>query len=95
MGDWVACPHCGERIRKDAKSCRHCGSDDRTGWSEATYLDGIDLPEEGDYEDGLEREGFARSPAKGAPGFRDRLVLGAVSLVLIAIFAAWLLRAAF
>jgi hypothetical protein len=95
MGDWVACPHCGEKIRKDAVSCRHCGSDDRTGWSEATYLDGIDLPEAGDYEDGLEREGFAKGSAKGTPGFRDRLVLGAVSVFLIVIFAAWLLRAAF
>lgn len=95
MGDWVACPHCGEKIRKDAASCRHCGSDDRTGWSEATYLDGVDLPEEGDYEDGLEREGFAKRSSKGASGFRDRLVLGVVSVFLIVIFAAWLLRAAF
>ncbi len=95
MGDWVACPHCGEKIRKDAASCRHCGSDDRTGWSEATYLDGIDLPEEGDYEDGLEREGFIKRSAKRSSGFRDRLVLGAVSVFLIAVFAVWLLRAAF
>jgi hypothetical protein len=86
-GDWVACPHCGERIKREAKSCRHCGSDDSTGWSEATYTDGIYLPEEGDYEEGLEREGF-RKPAGGP----NRWVTGAVSLALILIFALWLLR---
>lgn len=96
MGDWVACPHCGEKIKKDAAACRHCGSDDRTGWSEATYLDGIDLPEAEDYEDGLEREGFSRPKrTSGTPGMRDRLVLGAVSLLLVLIFVGWLLRAAF
>lgn len=90
MGDWVACPHCGEKIKRDATACRHCGSDDSTGWSDVTYMDGIDTPEEGDYEDGLEREGFSKPNPK-----RDRLVLGAISLVLIAIFATLLLRGAF
>jgi hypothetical protein len=88
--DWVACPHCGERIRRDAKACRHCGSDERTGWSESTYLDGIDLPEEGDYDAGLEREGF-RKPAAGA----GRWLTGAVATLLILLFLAWLLRGIF
>jgi uncharacterized membrane protein YvbJ len=88
--DWVACPHCGERIERDAKSCRHCGSDDRTGWSDDTYMDGIDLPETGDYEDGLEREGF-RKPAR-PPG---RMASALVSAALILIFALWLLRGFF
>jgi uncharacterized membrane protein YvbJ len=90
MGDWVACPHCGEQIKRDAAACRHCGSDDRTGWSDATYMDGIDTPEAGDYEDGLENEGFTKPNPT-----RDRLVLGAVSLVLVALFLAWMLRSAF
>jgi hypothetical protein len=88
--DWVACPHCGEPISRKAAACRHCGSDDRTGWSEDTYLDGIDLPEAGDYEDGLEAEGF-RKPGPTP----NRLVLGAVSLAIIAVFALWLLRGVF
>lgn len=94
MGDWVACPHCGEKIRRDAVSCRHCGSDDRTGWSEATYLDGLDLPEEGDYEEGLEREGF-RGPAGGKGVTVNKLVMGLVSAFLILVFLGFLLRSAF
>jgi hypothetical protein len=90
MGDWVACPHCGERIKRDATACRHCGSDDSTGWSNDTYMDGIDTPEAGDYEDGLEREGF-RKPAAGGSG----MLIGVVSTVLIVLFALWLLRGAF
>jgi hypothetical protein len=85
--DWVACPHCGGRIKRDAAACRHCGSDDRTGWSDDTYMDGIDVPEPGDYEEGLEAEGFT-GPAK-PPG---RLLIAAVSVVLVLLFALWLLR---
>ena len=87
--DWVACPHCGEEIKRNAKVCRHCGSDDRTGWSQDTYLDGVDLPEEGEYEDGLEQEGF-RKPVGG----RGRILIAAVALLLILLFATWLLRQA-
>jgi hypothetical protein len=87
LGDWVACPHCGEKIKRDARSCRHCGSDDSTGWSNATYLDGVDLPEEDDYEEGLENEGFKAPKGKGG-----RLAMAAVSLVLVLIFLALLLR---
>ena len=85
--DWVACPHCGEEIRSDAKACRHCGSDENTGWSEDTYLDGVDLPEAGEYEDGLEAEGFRKAPKS-----KSRMLIGVVALTLIALFVAWLLR---
>ncbi|MCK5147035.1 zinc-ribbon domain-containing protein [bacterium] len=40
------CPHCGNTVPAKANSCPHCGSDEHTGWSEQTYLDGIDLPED-------------------------------------------------
>jgi uncharacterized membrane protein YvbJ len=88
--DWAACPQCGERIKRNAKSCRHCGSDDRTGWSDAAGLDSLDLPEPDDYDDGLEREGFR----KAKPDAR-RLIAGAVGSILILLFLSWLLRGMF
>jgi hypothetical protein len=90
--DWVACPHCGERIKRNAKACRHCGSDDSTGWSEATYLDGLDLPEAEDYDEGLEREGFARADGARSKAGPRRVVAGAVASILILLFLSWLLR---
>lgn len=39
-----------------ARACPHCGSDEKTGWSEKTYLDGIDLDDEYEYEDFIRRE---------------------------------------
>ena len=46
---FTVCPYCGEKIQKNAPSCPHCGSDESTGWSENTYLDGIDLGDDFDY----------------------------------------------
>lgn len=28
----IACPHCGEAIRRSAPACNRCGSDRATGW---------------------------------------------------------------
>lgn len=53
-------------------------------------MDGIDTPEEGDYEEGLEREGFSKPATK-----KDKIVLGAISSVLILLFLSWLIRAVF
>lgn len=40
------CPSCGEAVPAGARACPYCGADERTGWSEETYLDGVDLPED-------------------------------------------------
>ncbi len=32
-----------------AKSCPDCGACEKSGWGEDQYLDGVDLPEEGDF----------------------------------------------
>ncbi|NLW30169.1 MAG: zinc ribbon domain-containing protein [Fibrobacter sp.] len=52
------CTYCGEEISGNAKACPHCGSDEQTGWSDKTYLDGIDIPEIDDetYKDILHSE---------------------------------------
>jgi len=39
-----------------AKACPHCGSDENTGWSENTYLDGIGMYDEEDYRETLRKE---------------------------------------
>ena len=41
----VACPHCGEAVRRDARSCRHCGSDASTGWGDHGDDAEVELPE--------------------------------------------------
>ena len=52
----VNCPYCGECIPRNATACTHCGSDELTGWSDNTYLDGIDLDDEDDYDELRDRE---------------------------------------
>ena len=50
------CPLCGGEVDSKARACPHCGSDEKTGWSESTYLDGIDLYDDSDYEETIRRE---------------------------------------
>jgi len=57
------CPYCGETIPSNAAACPRCGSDERTGWSHNTYLDGIDLGDDFDYEEVCSNE-FTKGPSK-------------------------------
>ncbi|MCU0609175.1 MAG: zinc ribbon domain-containing protein [Chitinispirillaceae bacterium] len=86
--EMVPCPHCGEDIRKDASACPHCGSDDQTGWSEKTYLDGIELPDDIDYEELRENEFDELKPASGK-SFR----IAVVAAVVLAVFLLGILGA--
>ena len=52
----ISCANCGGPFNKDSKACPHCGSDEKTGWSENTYLDSIDLQDDVDYEDLVSKE---------------------------------------
>jgi len=49
--DSPLCPVCGQELKKNAKVCHSCGSDDSTGWNQNTYLDGLDLPDADEYEE--------------------------------------------
>jgi hypothetical protein len=58
----VVCPVCGENVPRGALACPECGADHNSGWREdADRYDGIDLPDEFDYEEFTRRE-FGGSP---------------------------------
>ncbi len=44
MSDYFICPNCGAEVPIKSLSCPECGSDEKTGWSEDTMYDGLDLP---------------------------------------------------
>ncbi len=82
---YFVCPNCGEELPANARVCPNCGSDENTGWSENTYLDGIDLPfDEDDYEEVKERElGGSKK------GFRVNWMAVIGIVVLAAMFVAF------
>ncbi|MCL2183509.1 MAG: hypothetical protein FWB85_08580 [Chitinispirillia bacterium] len=79
------CPVCGALLPANAKVCRDCGSDDTTGWSENTYMDGIDLPYGNDeYEEVKAKEfGEVNVNVRGKAGFRIdwKMVIGIIVLL--------------
>ena len=82
---YVVCPCCGHTITASCKACPSCGSDERTGWSEDTYLDGIALPDDDDYDDMLRREFGEAKPLTGYSGRRWVIAVAAVLLLLMAL----------
>jgi len=88
----VCCPHCGGEIASDAVSCRHCGSDSRTGWSGQTYLDGIDLPDDESYDEMVEREFGGGSAPRRRITVSWKAVVG---FILLALFAVMVVRGLF
>jgi hypothetical protein len=59
------CPVCGEDVPRGALACPECGADHNSGWREdAASYDGLDLPEEFDYEEFSRKEfGSSAKPA--------------------------------
>jgi hypothetical protein len=56
------CPVCGENVPRAALACPECGADHNSGWREdAETYDGVDLPEEFDYNEFI-RDEFGASP---------------------------------
>ncbi|NLL12116.1 MAG: zinc ribbon domain-containing protein [Fibrobacter sp.] len=82
----AVCVYCGEQIDATAKACPHCGSDENTGWSENTYLDGIDLVDEDQYEEIRERE-FCKRTSFPAWQIITGVVLLAIIVIMILSFA--------
>jgi hypothetical protein len=77
------CPNCGAEVPQRAKACPECGSDEKTGWSEAAAASGLNLPdEEFDYDDFTKREFGGQTPKpRGIAWFW--WVVGVVILVVL------------
>jgi|GEM_PF-387490 len=82
MADYFICPHCEAEVPIDASACPQCGSDERTGWSENTAYDGLDLHEEGDAQTG---------PSATSRPWAKYLLVGLAAVTLFA-YSAWRLR---
>ncbi len=80
----INCPYCGETIPRNATACPQCGSDEQTGWSEGTYLDGIDLGDDVDYEE-LRRNEFFSGSHRRLPIIYIITGVVLLSLVIIAV----------
>jgi len=86
---YFICPCCGAQVASGARACPDCGSDERTGWSQNTYLDGLDLPgmDESDYEEMLARE---FSSPKSKSRIEWKTIVGVI--LLVAMFLLFALR---
>jgi hypothetical protein len=75
------CPVCGEPVPAGRKSCPQCGSDARSGWSDETPQDALDLPDEDfSYRDFVQKE-----LGGGGRRTRPRLFWWIVGLVMLAV----------
>jgi len=77
----TTCIHCGEEIQLNARACLHCGSDEQTGWSDQTYLDGLSELDEVDYDELLRSE-FPELAPKKRTTISWKIVVGAIVLIL-------------
>ena len=82
------CPNCGASVPRDAKACPECGSDEDTGWSDATATDGLNLPDENfDYNDFVKKEFGKRPVPHGVKWY-----WWVVAVILVAAFLLFCLR---
>lgn len=75
MSDYFCCPNCGADVPIKAKSCPECGSDEKTGWSEDTMYDGLDI---NGYDESNEQTGISL--------FQNKIILYIVVIVTILVF---------
>ena len=84
---YFICPCCGGQVAAKARACPDCGSDERTGWSDSTYLDGLNLPDmdESEYEEMLTKE-FKSKKLK--PRIEWRTIVGIILLIAMVLLFA-------
>lgn len=76
------CPVCSEEVPRGALACPDCGADHSSGWRvDAAAYDGLDLPDEFDYEEFTRNEfGSAAKPS----GISTIWWLTAIALIVLA-----------
>ncbi|HNY29822.1 MAG TPA: zinc ribbon domain-containing protein [Fibrobacteria bacterium] len=82
-GEDFVCPNCGEELPAGSKFCPECGSDDKTGWSEETYLDGVSLPDDDPDDPQLDPD------PEAPPRMRWGLALVAAGILLASLLIYW------
>ena len=80
------CPACGEHVPAGARACPACGADGRTGWSEDTLYDGLDLPDD-TFEDYVTPR--RRSPRATGRTWKDYLTVGVTILLVLILSGVW------
>ena len=87
---FFACPHCGAKVRRDAASCRACGSDAETGWSGEEPWDadgGYAADDDFDYDDYVRQEFPDEEPRRLTPW--QWTAAAVVVLLVIALLLMW------
>jgi len=93
------CPVCGGEVPEKARACPNCGSDEQTGWSNQTHLDGVELPgidDEFDYDEALGKEFGQKSVKSRRKPWKSSMTwMAVVGGVLLALFVVGILRGVF
>src|SRR6516162_1904084 len=91
--DFFICPHCGAQVPTGATSCRGCGSDDETGWSESAgeWEEEVRSPGYGSDDDFDYDEFLANELPDQAPAFPRRRAWKILVVIVILAFALWAL----
>ena len=93
--EYFICPHCGEEVRIGASSCRECGSDAETGWSDEAHLGVADIPSAPD-DDDFDYDEFIAREFPDQADFASRYSVrqwatGVLVVGIIVSFLTWLL----
>ncbi|HEX8077997.1 MAG TPA: zinc-ribbon domain-containing protein [Chthoniobacterales bacterium] len=82
------CPVCGEDVPRGALACPECGADHNSGWREdAESYDGVDLPDEFNYEEFTRKEFGTSAKPSGISAVWWITAIALLALSLIYFFA--------
>jgi uncharacterized membrane protein YvbJ len=64
-----ACPQCGAELKDNVISCKECGSDSATGWSDSSEAYSLGVDPDFDYEEARADEFEESGRKKPGPGW--------------------------